>query len=405
MNMFQTKNEYGSGTVKSWASILDDNTREQAEKISRLSIIDGHISLMPDAHFGYGPPVGTVMLTRNAVSPYSVGVDIGCGMIAAKTNLTRDQLNGKEGVVLGNIRNFIPSGVGVGRKEPLGEWNIFYDNYGLPVGLSNPDLVYRKSPLVDQGDYLTRIISTQYGTLGAGNHFVEVAEDRNGQVWIILHSGSRGIGNLLATAHVSIAKNFCKEEGISLEDNDFAYLVQGTPEFDNYIADMLWSQQYAFDNRNVMMRLMIAALAKSLEKGVYITESINCHHNYSKQLSAHTWITRKGAINAEKGVFGIIPGSMGASTYIVEGLGNVEALWSAPHGAGRTMSRNVARKTISVDSFKQQMYGKIWLDRDAEKLVDECPSAYKSIDQVMEDSKDLVRTHTVLSQFINYKGL
>jgi len=395
---YDTQNEYGKGTVKSWASIIDSATQNQAERISRVPVLDGYLALMPDAHYGFGPPVGSALKTKRAVMPYAVGVDIGCGMIAVETDLQRDEFIGHEGNILGHIRELIPSGVGEGHKRPLKQATRFIDDNGYPAGIN-------ETKLAERGESLRRKAEIQFGTLGAGNHFVEVCSDAQGRVWLLLHSGSRGIGNLLATAHVRIAQDHCKAEGIELEDRDFAWLPSETVEAEAYLQDMLWSQRYAYAQREAMMDSLMEAVSREVGSDWQEVQRINCHHNYAEQLTDGGWITRKGAIDASAGKMGIIPGSMGAATYIVRGRGNEDAYCTSPHGAGRVMGRKQAHRTLSAEEFRQQMHGKTWLDRDAKKLLDEAPSAYKPIEQVIEDSKDLIEPVTVLSQFINYKGL
>jgi tRNA-splicing ligase RtcB len=395
---YQTENEYGKGVVKSWASIIDEATQRQAEKISRVPVLDGYLALMPDAHYGFGPPVGSALKTKKAVMPYAVGVDIGCGMIAVETDIQRNEFRGHEGNVLGHIRELIPSGVGEGHKRPLAQATRFVDDNGYPAGIVETELAKR-------GDSLRQKALNQFGTLGAGNHFVEVCEDARGRVWLLLHSGSRGIGNLLATAHVRVAQGFCKGEDISLEDRDFAYLPSETVEAEAYLQDMLWAQRYAYAQREAMMDSLMEAVSRETGSDWQEVQRINCHHNYAEPLEDGGWITRKGAIDASEGKMGIIPGSMGAATYIVRGRGNTDAYHTSPHGAGRVMGRKQAHRTLSMEEFRGQMAGKTWLDRDAKKLLDEAPSAYKPIEQVIADSADLIEPVTVLSQFINYKGL
>lgn len=394
-----TENEYGKGVVKSWASIIDDPTRDQATQMSRAPIIVGHLALMADAHFGYGPPVGSALKTRDAVMPYAVGVDIGCGMIAVETDLTRDQLRGVEGKILGHVRELIPSGVGTSHKQPLPQASRFVDDNGYPEGLA-------EAPFIHQAKDMRKKALVQFGTLGAGNHFVEVCEEKNGRVWLVLHSGSRGVGNMLATGHFNVAKDFCKVRGIKLENRELSYLPIGTHEAESYLQDMLWAQHYAYAQREAMMDSLMQAIERELGSEWNEVQRINCHHNYAEQqLESGIWITRKGAIDASEGKMGIIPGSMGAATYIVRGKGNEEAYNTSPHGAGRILGRNQARKTLDEKAFREQMAGKTWLDRNARKLIDEAPSAYKPIEQVIADSADLIEPVTVLSQFINYKGL
>ena len=390
---YKTENEYGVGVVRSWGSIIDEATLDQAQKISRVSVVEGYLALMPDAHYGFGPPVGSALITRDAVMPYAVGVDIGCGMIAVETDLSRDDLRGKEGAILGRIRTQIPSGVGRGHDVPIPRAHAFVAENGYTQGLSILGAGAAEKVLI------------QFGTLGAGNHFVEVCEAAAGNVWLVLHSGSRGIGNMLATAHVASAKEICAAEGIALEDKDFAYFHAATPEAESYLADMLWAQAYAFAQREAMMDNLIEAVSEEAGRDWNIAQRINCHHNYAERLPDGGWITRKGAIDANAGKMGIIPGSMGAATYIVRGKGCAEAYNTSPHGAGRILGRKQAKRTLDVADFKKQMEGKTWLDRDAVALLDEAPSAYKPIEQVIEDSAELVEPVTVLGQFINYKGL
>ncbi|KKL26522.1 hypothetical protein LCGC14_2394470, partial [marine sediment metagenome] len=331
VDVWATSNEHGDGLVISWASIIDENTRKQAEAMSRCSVLEGHLALMPDAHFGYGPPVGAAMKTRNAIIPYAVGVDIGCGMIAAKTDLERGDLRGVEGKILGAIRESIPSGVGVNHSNPTDDAERFVKRNGLPPGLSDSHVMKAamQKRHVYEGEvsaWLEAKAKLQFGTLGAGNHFVEVSLSDDGAVWLVLHSGSRGIGNVLATAHAKLAKASCERARIILEDKDFAYFAAGSPSFDAYVADMLWAQEYAMASRESMMIKIIAALRYQLGGRSLSLEVINCHHNYAEEVEEGVWLTRKGAINAEVGKYGVIPGSMGAATHIVRGLGCKEAL-------------------------------------------------------------------------------
>jgi tRNA-splicing ligase RtcB len=393
-----TENEYGRGVVKSWASIIDDATRAQAAKISRVPVLEGYLALMPDAHFGFGPPVGSALKTRRAVMPYAVGVDIGCGMIAVETDLRREQFTGIEGMVLGHIRELIPSGVGTSHKRPLPQSAEFVAGNGYPAGLE-------EKTFARDADSMRQKTLMQFGTLGAGNHFVEVCEEEDGTVWFVLHSGSRGVGNMLASGHFGIAQIFCDQNRIGLEHREFSYFPSETVEAEVYLGDMLWAQRYAYAQREAMMDSLMEAVGRELGSDWNEVQRINCHHNYAEELEDGTWLTRKGAIDAGEGRMGIIPGSMGAATYIVRGRGNPEAYHTSPHGAGRILGRNQARKTLDEAAFREQMAGKTWLNRDARKLIDEAPSAYKPIEQVIADSADLIEPVTVLSQFINYKGL
>jgi tRNA-splicing ligase RtcB (3'-phosphate/5'-hydroxy nucleic acid ligase) len=388
--------------ILNWASEVDDNTIEQAGRASRLPFVAGHIALMPDAHFGYGSTVGSVIPTQGAIIPSAIGVDIGCGMIAAELNLTSNGLPDNLGALHGKIREVIPAGMGAGHDHNLG-------------ASGRPGVFKGHWPRRDQASELsTRQVQKaidQFGSLGGGNHFVEVCLDERDVVWIVLHSGSRGIGNELANVHIDGAKALMKRYFIELEDADLAYLVEGTPEFDAYIADMLWAQDYAMGNREVMMDAAVAALQSELTRDrdiVIEVGRINCHHNYTEMenhLSRNVWLTRKGAIRARVGDLGVIPGSMGTRSYIVSGLGNPASYQSCSHGAGRRLSRGGARRSLDVDGLREAMNGKTWNDRDAEALLDEDPRAYKSIDQVMADQADLVQVEHELTQILNYKGV
>jgi tRNA-splicing ligase RtcB len=385
---------------------IEQNTIEQAAKASRLPFVNGHVALMPDAHFGMGSTVGSVIPTQGAVIPAAIGVDIGCGMIAAETDIHVNGLPDSLDKLHEWIAKVVPAGVGQGWERGYG-WN--------------------KIPLY-KGDtkFSTKQVNTiakQFGTLGSGNHFVEVCEDERGAVWVVLHSGSRGIGNQLAVHHIDIARGNMKQMFITLEDKDLAYLVQGTPEFDAYIADMRWSQDYAAANREKMMDNVLEQLygfVGGTDERLYReVRRINCHHNYTVLEHHHgtdLWITRKGAIRAREGDWGVIPGSMATGSFIVQGLGNPASYDSASHGAGRRMSRTKARAELTTESLIIRMGGKAWngsgdqthYDRQkaaAKSLVDEHPDAYKDIEAVMEAQSDLVVVRHQLTQLLNYKGV
>ena len=391
MKTYRTENEFGVGDVISWASIIDDNTIEQAQRTSRASVIDGHVALMPDAHLGIGATVGSVIVTADAIIPAAVGVDIGCGMIAVRTDLERAALD--EAAcrrILGRIRDSVPSGFGKGNAEVQPEAREFVARHGWAPG-------------VDGQPELQQRALAQFCSLGDGNHFAEVAEDRDGIVWAIVHSGSRGVGNVLANHHIRIAQDFCAANAFGLEDTALAFLLTGTNEFNAYVTDMQWAQEYAFWQRDAMMTRVLTAIEQ--EAAFSEAERINCHHNYSVPVDGRKWLTRKGAIAAETGVRGIIPGSMGDATYIVTGRGNEQAYHSSPHGAGRVLSRGAARRGLDVEEFRSRMTGKVWQDRNADDLIDEAPASYKPIETVMDDAASLVDPTAVLSQFINYKGI
>ncbi|MGW4474721.1 RtcB family protein [Nonomuraea sp. NPDC004354] len=374
----------------SWASEIDEGAIMQAARAARLPIVSGHVALMPDAHVGIGATVGSVIPTKNAIIPAAVGVDIGCGMVATETTLTAADLPDTLAALMPMVERRIPAGVGKGHDDP--SVDLALGDLGLP----HTDLDQR----------LTKKVSDQFGTLGSGNHFVEVCLDERDRVWTVLHSGSRGIGNQLATMHIVSAKKLMKKQEIGLEDPDLAYLVQNTPEFTAYIEDMLWAQRYAMASRARMDKVLINALFRVAGMGQRV-RTINCHHNFTQQETHYgksLWITRKGAIKADRGDEGVIPGSMGTRSYIVRGRGNPESYNSCSHGAGRRMSRTKAKRELSAASLTAAMSGRTWNADRAAALVDEHPDAYKSIDQVMADQKDLVEVQHTLRQIFNYKG-
>ena len=375
----------------SWASDCDPATIRQAEKAARLSIVAGHVALMPDAHVGLGATVGSVIPTTGAVIPAAVGVDIGCGMIAAELDVNESQLPDSLEPLLSRIERAVPAGVGRGHgrtAQRASEW------------------LAANGPKSDLADGQAVKASKQFGTLGSGNHFLELCVDERSRVWLVLHSGSRGIGNQLAQGHIKTAKRLARTLRERLEDPDLAYLVEGTDEFRAYIGDMLWAQDYARANRDQMLDNALQEVFAHVGFGRE-TRRINCHHNFT-QRETHNgqvlWITRKGAIKADVGDLGVIPGSMGTQSYIVRGKGSGESWNSCSHGAGRRHSRTEAKRRYSAADLAEQMAGKVWLAKRADALVDEIPAAYKDIDQVMADQRDLVEVLHTLRQVLNYKG-
>lgn len=379
-------------TVLSWASTLEPQALEQAERTASMPFVVKPLALMPDAHLGKGSTVGSVIATEGAIIPAAVGVDIGCGMAAIETRLTSHDLPDELGELHDRIRQAVPAGVGQG-----------HENRDVDVLT-----VMTRRPSTEFSQRQASTARSQYGSLGSGNHFVEVCLDERDRVWIVLHSGSRGIGNQLAQQHIKIATGLMRDYFISLPDPDLAYLVQDSPQFDAYVRDLLWAQDYAMMNRAAMLTAVMNEFEAFLGYDGLETDRVNCHHNFT-QMEHHRnrnlWITRKGAIQARFGQKGIIPGSMGTRSYIVEGMGNVASFESCSHGAGRRMSRSAAKRSLSVASLQEAMEGKTWNEVDADQLVDEHPLAYKDIDQVMEDQRDLVRPLHTLSQILNYKGV
>jgi tRNA-splicing ligase RtcB len=375
--------------LKVWANDLDPETLAQAERTSRLPIVAGHVALMPDAHLGLGATIGSVVPTDGAVIPACVGVDIGCGMIAVRTDLMAADLPDDLGPMLHQIEKVIPAGVGKGHRDrPADTW------------------LEKNRPRTELDTRLETKAYTQMGTLGSGNHFAEISFDEDDRVWLVIHSGSRGIGNILAQSHITKAKTVAKRLEIGLEDPDLAYLLEGTPEFDHYIADLWFAQAYARQNRETMMDVMLGVFLGLVGKGRE-QQRVNCHHNYTEQETHHgrnLWITRKGAISARAGEKGILPGSMGTDSYIVSGLGNAESYNSSAHGAGRRMSRTKARKTLTTESLATAMEGRTWLSNRAKSLVDEHPDAYKDVREVIRLSADLVTVDHRLQAILNYKG-
>ena len=389
-----------------WASILEPNTREQALRTASMPFIWPHLALMPDAHLGKGATVGSVVPTLGAIVPACVGVDIGCGMIAMRTGLVRDDLRGK---ALARLREAIEKTV------PLSAGQYNETVHDGETGRRITELEERDG--ADSAEAIAPNWRLQLGSLGSGNHFIEVSLDERDRVWLFLHSGSRGVGNKLATRHIKVARAWCERAWIQLPDPDLAYLVEGTDEFWAYLRDLRWAQHFALLNREEMMARVAQCLADFMSRDVPADETIQCHHNYTEQMSGdlmrywksrpagrsgHVWLSRKGAIDASAGKAGLIPGSMGTASYVVTGKGNKPSLNSSPHGAGREYSRSAARRTFTRAQLDAAMEGIEWRHTDA--FLDEIPGAYKDIDRVMADAADLVEVRHTLRQIVNVKG-
>lgn len=379
--------------VVNFASHLEDAALKQAEATATMPFIYPHVALMPDAHFGLGSSVGTVFGTKGAIIPAAVGVDIGCGMIGVCTNYTASDLEGRDLVTL---RDYIE------RVIPLspGNYNSTTLKETAKVKVAElEELAERDGVDLSHSPTWKR----QLGSLGGGNHFIELCLDELDRVWMFLHSGSRGVGNKIAQKHIKIAQAECKNE--ELPDKDLAYLTEGTEEFESYIKELNWAQRFAFLNREEMMDRFARELGFFVDKQLEEVERINCHHNYTVQEEHYgetIWLTRKGAVLADEGTPALIPGSMGTASYVVSGKGNAEALRSAPHGAGRRMSRNQAKKRFSTADLDSRMAGIVY--RPGKEWIDEIPDAYKDIDQVMADATDLVTIRHKLRQIVNVKG-
>lgn len=383
-----------STRLLSWASLLDEKTVEQAQTSSRMPFIYPHLALMPDAHLGKGATVGSVIPTLGAIMPAAVGVDIGCGMIAVRTQFDGSQLPADLAPFREQIERSIPLSAG---------------HYNRKVVATAEPRIAELEALAAKAEFDPTSYAgnwrLQLGSLGTGNHFIEVSVDELDRVWMFLHSGSRGVGNKIAMHHIQVAQRLAKQWWIDLPDPDLAYLVEGTPEFWTYIRELRWAQHFALLNREEMMDRVSRQLSEFMGEPVEELERINCHHNFTereKHFGKEVWVSRKGAIQADLGRPGLIPGSMGTASYVVEGLGDPRSLNSSPHGAGREYSRSAARKTFTHEQLREAMVGIEFRDTDA--FIDEIPQAYKPIDQVMADAADLVTIRHTLRQLVNVKG-
>ncbi len=372
---------------------IEPEAQQQIKDTASMPFIFKHVAVMPDCHYGMGSTVGTVLATRGAIIPSAVGVDIGCGMIAVKTSLKKEQL-GDLAKLRASIERSVPMSAGK-----------FNNKISESAQLRITEL--ENTPHTDK---VTGNWREQLGTLGGGNHFIEICLDENETVWVTLHSGSRGVGNKVGNAYIDIAKKLCEKMFIPLPNPDLAYLPMGSEDFHNYMQDLAWSQKFAMFNRDEMMDKVLKDISYQVfgengHQGGFEIERINCHHNFTKMenhLGGDAWITRKGAIEASVGKKAMIPGSMGTRSYIVSGLGNKVSFCSAPHGAGRRMSRKQAREQFTMEALEKSMVGIEY--RKSDVLIDEIPGAYKDIDKTMEYAKDLVKVEHTLKQILNCKG-
>ena len=385
--------------VKIFTNDIDSDSIEQLKKMAQLQFIYSHIAVMPDVHVGKGATVGSVIPTQHAIIPAAVGVDIGCGMNAVRLNLKASQLPD----------NLAPLRHAIERKVPVG----FELHKQIKAKASSIiPLEKRLQPIIQKHPGLVRMLrkfdatwQKQLGTLGGGNHFIELCLDENQDVWIMLHSGSRGLGNVIGTYFIELAKKEAQHRFGHVPDKDLSYFAEGSASFNDYVEAVEWAQNYAFENRREMMRLILEAIRPLLPPFQMTKEAINCHHNYvsrENHFGKDLLITRKGAIRAGQDELGIIPGSMGARSYIVKGKANPESFCSCSHGAGRKMSRNKAKLLFSQDDLIQQTQG-IECRKDA-GVIDEIPSAYKDIDQVMANQSDLIEIIHTLKQILCIKG-
>ncbi len=389
----------GKVPVNIYTNDIDHGAYEQLLKISQLPFIHSHIAAMPDVHLGMGATVGSVIPTRGAIIPAAVGVDIGCGMNAVRLSLPADQLPDNLKAVRHAIEDAVPVGFAMHKSVKARRSTL----QALDPGLER--ILARHPTVGKMVKNLSRTWSQQVGTLGGGNHFIEICLDENDDVWIMLHSGSRGIGNVIGRYFIQQAKKDIERLQRNLPDKDLAYFDEGTKHFDDYVFAVHWAQDYAMWNRREMMRMVVEAMKGVLPEFSVTREAINCHHNYvsvERHFGANVFLTRKGAISAREGELGIIPGSMGAKSYIVSGKGDASSFCSCSHGAGRTMSRTAAKKAFTSSDLELQTEG-VECRKDI-GVVDEIPGAYKDIDVVMENQRDLVDIVHTLKQVVCVKG-
>ncbi|MCR9244361.1 MAG: RtcB family protein [bacterium] len=393
--------------IRAWIDGVhaDENALQQLRNVAALPIVHHHIAAMPDVHWGIGATVGSVIPTRGAIIPAAVGVDIGCGMMAVRTSLNASDLPDHLGGLRSAIERAVPHGrTDGGGRGDRGSWS----NVPAPAENAWKKMRAEYQQLVERHPRLDRGRTAQHlGTLGTGNHFIEVCLDEADRVWVMLHSGSRGVGNRIGMYFIDLAKKDMKRHIQNLPDKDLAYFTEGSEHFDDYVFAVGWAQRFARRNRDLMMQAVLAAMAraKDLPKFTYGEVAVNCHHNYVQEeehFGAAVFVTRKGAVRAAKDDLGIIPGSMGARSYIVRGKGNPQSFHSCSHGAGRVMSRNAAKKRYSVADHEAATAG-VECRKDA-GVIDETPMAYKNIDAVMAAQDDLVEVVHTLKQVICVKG-
>lgn len=385
--------------VKIWTDDVDERSMEQLNNIAQMPFIHHHVAAMPDVHLGIGATIGSVIATHKAIIPAAVGVDLGCGMVAARLSITANDLDEKS---LKKVFDQITRDVPVGRAQHADNRLLLDAAKPFEAGLKG--LTDRHPELLKSFGKFSKW-TNQMGTLGGGNHFIEVCLDEADQVWVMLHSGSRGIGNAIADYFIKLARKDMERWMIQLPDRDLAYFPEGTEHFADYVDAVQWAQEYAMQNRRSMLDLVLASLRRHLPPFEVTTEAVNCHHNYvakEHHYGADVWVTRKGAIRARVGDLGIVPGSMGARSYIVTGKGNPESFCSSAHGAGRRMSRTAAEKFFTEEDLAEQTIGVIC--RKDKGVLDEIPGAYKDIDLVMANQSDLTEILHSLKQVVCVKG-
>ena len=410
--MYKVIQENGA-PIKAWIDgvQLEDAARQQLINVASLPFIHHHIAAMPDVHWGMGATVGSVIPTKGAIVPAAVGVDIGCGMVAARTSLTANDLPDNLSGIRSAIEKAVPHGrTNHGGEGDRGAWHNVPDAVADAMGdFDTGDLAARLSVITDKHPKIAKAAQRaprHLGTLGTGNHFIELCLDEENAVWVMLHSGSRGIGNQIGQYFIERAKEDMKRWFINLPDQDLAYLSEGSQNFDDYVEAVEWAQNFALTNRSLMLTTTMRAIESALGRAfAWGSVAVNCHHNYvSKEhhFGANVWVTRKGAVRAREGDLGIIPGSMGARSYIVRGKGNADSFHTCSHGAGRAMSRTEAKRRFTVEDHEKATAG-IECRKDKD-VIDETPMAYKDIDAVMAAQSDLVEVVHTLRQVVCVKG-
>lgn len=382
--------------VKIWTDDIDYNTQAQLSRVANLPFVFKHVAAMPDVHLGRGATVGSVIATEKAIIPAAVGVDIGCGMNAIRLSLKAKDLPDNLKKIRSEIESLVPVGAGGNHRDAR-----ISGGHDVSMRLCN---IFEKHPALSKM-MKPNVFAKQLGTLGSGNHFIEICLDENQDVWVMLHSGSRGVGNKIGMYFIALAKREMEKWMIHLPDRDLAYLSEGSEHYDDYIEAVTWGQDYALLNRTHMMDAVLRALKNHLPDFSITQEAINCHHNYVEKenhFGSNVWVTRKGAIRARKDDLGIIPGSMGDKSFIVRGKGESESFCSCSHGAGRRMSRTAAAKRFRVQDLVAATEG-IECRKD-KGVIDEIPMAYKPIKTVMENQTDLVDVVHTLRQVVNVKG-
>ncbi len=386
--------------IKAWTQgvPVEDEARRQLINIARLPFVFRHVAAMPDVHVGIGATVGAVIATAGAIIPAAVGVDIGCGMCAVRTSIRAEHLPDSLREIRAAIEDAVPVGFGMHKETPMSVSNTwrkrFADDYKAMIA---------RYPKIEQKD--SSAAPRQLGTLGSGNHFIELCLDEAGDVWVMLHSGSRGIGNKIGVFFIERAKQIVAEREIALADKNLAWLEDGSDDFRDYVRWLGWAQDYARANRDAMLKAVVSLLQRHFPDLALTAEAVNCHHNYAsleEHFGHRVWVTRKGAVRAGEGELGIIPGSMGAKSYIVRGKGNAESFMTCAHGAGRKMSRTAAKKAFTLADHAQATAG-VECRKDG-GVLDETPGAYKDIDAVMAAQSDLVEIVHTLKQVVCVKG-